>query len=908
MIECFFKVGLAAKKFRSRYYNMKNLYFNIQYRTNWGEHIELYYSIDGEKPKKHKLNTKDGCKWETTLQLADDARHIRHTYICVDDNGKVLRTESNNWRLFYFNHRTNLVFTDAWAEHALDTIYQRTAFEKCIMLPRGADELHMEHLTDNYLLQVHALPPIEGLKWGVVGNTKDWGEWDIQKALPMRRTGTYEWTVSLNKSDFENGFEYKYVLIDSINPANNVWEEGENRSIQAQKLPVSASVIRQDELPRISCTPWKGAGCVIPVFSLRSEGSFGIGDFGDLKTCIRWAADTGLKAIQLLPINDTTREGTWRDSYPYNGISVFALHPIYLDAREWKKTLAYAKHEEAAKVLNQLQELDYEGVYKLKLAFLQDLYVEIGTAVIKGSGFKSFEESNAYWLRGYSEFCTYRDYFHTANFRRWPHQTGSESILAPDLSDKIYFHEFVQYLLHRQMLSAHTEARKLGVILKGDIPIGICPDSVPAWTQGRLFHFDGQAGAPPDDFAVHGQNWGFPTYNWDEMAKDGYKWWQQRLQHMEKYFDAYRIDHVLGFFRIWEIPSKHIYGVLGHFRPALPYSEKEIRDFGFTDDIDKYTFPYLSQAYFDEMCKLVGTRLKNVYFEKYGEGYTLRKGYRSQREVIQNVPEGTIRNLLLDLVAEVLFVVDAEHPNLYHPRISAQLTKVFGELSPENCDAYNRLYDHFFYVRHNQFWADEAMKKLPVITQSHDILEQTPNLYPLDNHSMLACAEDLGMVPASVKGVLERLQILSLEIQRMPKEYGVRFGYLEHNPYMSVSTIATHDMSPLRLWWKEDRRQTEDFWRDALGHEGDAPDEATPEICEEVVARHLASPSMLCLLALQDLLAVSPTLRSEYPEKEQINVPANPNHYWRYRMHLTLETLIQETAFNEKLRGLINRK
>ena len=884
---------------------MKNLYFNIQYRTNWGEHIELYYSIDGEIPKKLKMLTRDGCKWESTLQLNDDARHIRHTYICVDDNGNILRVEPNNWRLFYFNHRTNLVFTDAWAEKSLDTIFQRTAFEKCIMLPRGADELHMRHLTENYLLQVHTLPPVDGFKWGIIGDKKEWGEWNVLKARPMQRTGTYEWTVPLTKNDFENGLEYKYVLIDTIDESHVIWEVGENRSIEPQKIPVSASVIRQDELPRMQQMTWKGTGCVIPVFSLRSKGSFGIGDFGDLKTCIRWAADTGLKAIQLLPINDTTRDGSWRDSYPYNGISVFALHPIYLDPREWKSTDSFARYKDQAQLLNQLPDVDYEKVYRLKHDFTQDLYKEIGLSVVKGTSFKEYVKENEYWLKGYADFCAYRDYFHTANFRRWPRESQTRAISAPDLSEAVLYHEFVQFLLHRQMHSAHEEARRLGVILKGDIPIGICPDSVPAWTKGRLFHFDGQAGAPPDDFAVHGQNWGFPTYNWEEMAQDGYLWWRERLHHMEKYFDAYRIDHVLGFFRIWEIPSKHIYGVLGHFRPALPYSEKEIRDFGFTADIEKYTCPYLTQEYLDTICKKIGDRSKNVYFEKYGEGYTVKKGYRSQREIVQNVPEGSIRNILLDTVAEVLFIVDPEHPNLYHPRISAQLTQVFQTLTPEDRDAYNRLYDHFYYVRHNQFWADEAMKKMPVITESYDQESVKPRLYPMDNHSMLACAEDLGMVPASVKGVLERLQILSLEIQRMPKEYGLRFGCLERNPYMSVATIATHDMPPFRLWWTENKEQTQAFWNDVLEHEGDAPEEATPEICEDIVVRHIQSPSMLCLLALQDLLAISPSLRSEHPEKEQINVPADPNHYWRYRMHIPLEDLIQATAFNEKLRALI---
>ncbi len=514
---------------------------------------------------------------------------------------------------------------------------------------------------------------------------------------------------------------------------------------------------------------------------------------------------------------------------------------------------------------------------------------------------------NDYWLAPYTLFCALRDHFHTANFRHWPVGKEATEKDVPGLEEARSFHRFVQFLLHRQMERTHTEARRLGVLLKGDIPIGVSPDSVPAWTDGHLFHFDGSAGAPPDAFAVNGQNWGFPTYNWDEMAKDGYLWWRRRLGHMEKYFDAYRIDHVLGFFRIWEIPTTQIYGVLGHFRPALPLSAEEIRQYGFTGDAARLSQPQVAAPRMEKYIEKFGLPQLMRYFVKEGDTYLLKPAYVSQRSILEQVPEGKFRDFLVQTVAEVLFVNDPDEPQRFHPRVGAQTTALFREFPREQRDAFNRLHDDFFYNRHNQFWADEAMKKIPIVTSSADNLHPTFSLYPLQGEGMLACAEDLGMVPASVKGVLNRLDILSLEIQRMPKEYGVRFADLSHNPYLSVATIATHDMPPFRLWWQQDREQTQAFWREALGHSGEAPQEATPEVCEEVVSRHIQSPSMLCLLALQDLLAISPTLRSPHPEKEQINDPANPNQNWCYRMHLTIEALIQASAFNEKLRDLIKR-
>ncbi|MCI7274274.1 4-alpha-glucanotransferase [bacterium] len=881
---------------------MKTLHFEIPYTTRWGEHLEIIYSIDGSRAETKAMDTADGHWWTTSLQASAGARHLRHVYRVVDDEGRILRAELNHWRDFRFNHRSEVFFADTWADECLPYLYHRTAFSENLMLPRGADNLHLEQLSSACLLLLHALPPGPGKAWGVVGSEPGWGSWNAKKARTLQRTGTYEYTLPLTRSDFERGVTYKYVLIDLLNPDNTVWEDGGDRSLPARPTPGTASVIRQDEMPRVTLQPWKGTGCVIPVFSLRSKNSFGIGDFADLKLFVRWAADTGLQAVQLLPVNDTTRMGTWHDSYPYNSVSVFALHPLYLSPLPWKNTQAYTDCKDEAESLNALPEVDYEKVFALKMRFARNLFKETGAAVLKTPAYKDFCEENAYWLVPYTRFCVSRDLYGTADFRHWPEQAAE---LPPSALD---FYACLQFWLHRQMLEAHEAARSLGVLLKGDIPIGICKDSVPAWQDGRLFHFDGQAGAPPDYFAVMGQNWGFPTYNWDEMAKDGYLWWRRRLAHMEKYFDAYRLDHVLGFFRIWEIPSDQEYGVMGHFRPALPLSKEEIRNFGFTEDVDKFSRPFIPAAAGAEFTSRFGAGQTERYLLPTAGGYTLQPSYLTGRLIKASVPNGPLQDFLMQAATEVLFIRDKENPEKFHPRIAAGITHVFTTLPPDQQQAFNRLHDDFFYNRHNDFWAAEAMKKLPVITQSVDRENESLALYPYRGKGMLPCAEDLGMVPATVPPVLRRLGILTLEIQRMPKTYGIRYARLEDNPYLSVATIATHDMPPLRKWWTMNEEQTQQFWHEALGHEGKAPAEATPEVCEEVVSRHIQSPSMLCLLSLQDLLAISPELRSRHPENEQINDPSNPNQNWNYRMHLTLEQLIQATAFNEKLRGLVNRK
>ena len=873
---------------------MAHIRFSIQYETRWGEVLCLDYNTQKQNNQTLVFETVNGTDWTAEMDIPSSVESFTYRYRICSSNGETVRKENGIDRYFYIGHRSYILICDRWELDDSSSVLSRTAFTDCIYRRQGCVPAQMEILSNSYFLLMHAVPPAEGWRWGVIGSTESLGEWKPSSVRYLQRTDVYEWGMPLASSDFLEGADYKYVLVNELDPTKIVWEEGPNRRILPQDLKKNEAAIQIDNTPLVPLPAWKGAGVVIPVFSLRSRESFGVGDFGDLHDFISWAADTGLSAVQLLPINDTTSSFTWHDSYPYSGISVFALHPLYLNLREWKNTQAYAKHKERGVELNALAVLDYESVIREKFAFLHDLYQEIGAKVQKMPSYLEFCHDNEEWLSGYSQFCVLRGANHTANFRDWKIKAVADN---PDLEKSVKFYDFVQYLLHVQMSEVHEYARQCGVILKGDLPIGICRDSVPAWTHGPLFHFDGQAGAPPDAFAVNGQNWGFPTYNWEKMSEDGYAWWRSRLSHMGKYFDAYRIDHVLGFFRIWEVPIEQSYGILGRFRPALPFNVEEIQSFGFYADIKRYTKAHIHTAYLEELAQSVKEQNLYEYFDKVGDDiWELKADYDTQSKIYGRVPEGKCRDLLLQVVTEVLFIEDAEQPGHYHPRIAAQNTKVFGHLSWNDQNAFNALHDNFFYFRHNEFWAQEALKKIPKVID-----------YCGSTHSMLPCAEDLGMVPSSVKGVLEQLHILSLEIQRMPKEYGARFGNVKNNPYLSVATIATHDMPPFRLWWKESEEQTQAFWREVLHKSGDAPQEASPEICEAVVNMHMESGSMLCLLALQDLLAIDGKLRNPNEEMEQINVPSNPNQYWQYRMHLNIEDLMQATSFNEKLRAMMVR-
>lgn len=623
---------------------------------------------------------------------------------------------------------------------------------------------------------------------------------------------------------------------------------------------------------------------------------------------IDWAVATNQKAVQILPINDTTMTHTWTDSYPYSSISIYAFHPMYADLKQLgslKDKKVMAEFNKRQKELNALPAVDYEAVNKTKWEYFHLIFKQEGEKVLASDAFRNFYEANKEWLQPYAVFSYLRDAYKTPNFREWPKYATYdakeiETLCRPDSADypHIAIYYYIQFNLHLQLLAATEHARANGVVLKGDIPIGISRNSVEAWKEPHYFNLNGQAGAPPDDFSVNGQNWGLPTYNWDVMEKDGYAWWMKRFHKMAEYFDAYRIDHILGFFRIWEIPMHAVHGLLGQFVPALPMTREEIESYGLAFREDFFLKPYIHEYFLGQIFGPHTDYVKQTFIEPTDtwEVYRMRPEFDTQRKVEAYFAGKTdddsiwIRDGLYALISDVLFVPDRNNPHEYHPRIGVQHDYIYRALNDWEKAAFNRLYDQYYYHRHNDFWGQQAMKKLPQLTQST---------------RMLVCGEDLGMIPDCVAWVMNDLRILSLEIQRMPKDPKQEFGHTDWYPYRSVCTISTHDMSTLRGWWEEDFQQTQRYYNTMLGHYGAAPATATPELCEEVVRNHLHSNSILCILSLQDWMSMDGKWRNPNVQEERINIPANPRHYWRWRMHLTLEQLMKAESLNEKIRSMI---
>ena len=891
-----------------------NIHFFIDYYTVFGE--ELVLNLLGQdangdrKVSKYRMKAEGEGRWKCDIRHEFQSGSFIDYYYAVEREGK---EERHEWlvamhRLEFDSVKgINYNVYDHWIDAPEDSYLYSSAFTDCI-----ASHEHSLCPKIGYpiciRLKVRAPQLRADERLALVGEDAVLGSWEAKKAVPMYEHNYNEWVVNIDATKLARPFmEFKFVVLDEEDDVTPLWEIGANRTVVLPPMETGDVAVYELSQATFPIHPMKCAGTLVPVFSLRSKTSFGVGDFGDLRKMIDWVALTRQRVLQILPINDTTITHTWTDSYPYSCISIFALHPQYADLTALpplKDEKEREKYEQLRESLNALPQIDYEQVNAAKTSYLRLLFEQEGKKVMSSAAFKAFFAESKQWLAPYAQYCYLRDTNGTADYTQWAghevfHETDRKALESPrsKLFKDVSFFYYVQYILNTQMKAVHEYARQKGVILKGDIPIGVNRYGCDAWQEPRYFNLNGQAGAPPDDFSVNGQNWGFPTYNWDEMLKDGCLWWVRRFSNMAKFFDAYRIDHVLGFFRIWEIPIDAVHGLLGQFQPALGMTREEIEGYGLHWQEELFTQPYICDWVLDRIFKERAEEVRQKYLEPTHNGfYRMKDEYNTQRKVEKAFAGTTdekelwLRDGLYALISNVLFVRDHKDAKKFHPRISAQLDLLYEALTDSEKFVFNRLYNDYYYRRNNQFWYREAMRKLPLLVEAT---------------RMLVCAEDLGMVPDCVPWVMNQLRILSLEIQSMPKETGLRFGILDHNPYRSVDTISTHDMSTLRQWWDEDLERAQNYFNSVLCIDGPAPHPLPGWLARQIVSRHLSCPSMLCLLSLQDWLSIDEHLRLPDADAERINIPANPRHYWRYRMHLTIEQLLASDDFNAQVSELI---
>ncbi|KAI8562554.1 hypothetical protein RHMOL_Rhmol03G0044400 [Rhododendron molle] len=868
------------------------LSFRIPYNTQWGQSLV----VCGSESVLGSWNVKRGLALSPQHQgdeliwrgrtAVPAGLECEYSYYVVDDERNVLRWEAGKKRKLVLPDGLRdgevVELHDLWqtssdglpCTSAFRNVIFRKTWSTEIQRPLGVIQTKLDE-NDSVVVQFRICCPNieEETSIYVIGSSTKLGQWKVQDGLKL------------------------YYAGDSIWQADCV--------VQKDDFPI--------KYPWLIEMPWRGAGVAVPMFSIRSEADLGVGEFLDLKILVDWAVESGFHLVQLLPINDTSVHGMWWDSYPYSSLSVFALHPLYLRVQALSERIPEEIKEEIqrAKELLDGKDVDYEATMATKLSIAKKIFVLEKDTILNSDSFNNFFSENEGWLKPYAAFCFLRDFFETSDHSQWGRFTcysidKLEKLVSKDSVqyDVICFHYYIQFHLHLQLAEAAEYARKKGVVLKGDLPIGVDRNSVDTWVDPNIFRMNTSTGAPPDYFDKNGQNWGFPTYNWEEMSKDNYAWWRARLTQMGKYFTAYRIDHILGFFRIWELPEHAMTGLVGKFRPSIPLSQEELEREGIWD-FNRLSRPYIRHGFLQEKFGAYWTVIASNFMNEYEQQrYEFKEDCNTEKKIASKLKscsesfffldnEDKIRRNLFDLLQasrNIVLIRDPEDASKFYPRFNLEDTSSFKDLDDHSKNVLKRLYYDYYFHRQESLWHQNALKTLPALLNSSD---------------MLACGEDLGLIPSCVHPVMQELGLIGLRIQRMPSEPGLDFGIPSQYSYMTVCAPSCHDCSTLRAWWEEDEERRCQFYKTMVGSDSLPPSQCVPEIAYFILRQHVEAPSMWAIFPLQDLLAVKEEYTTRPAAEETINDPTNPKHYWRFRVHVTLESLMKDKELKSTIKDLI---
>lgn len=642
-------------------------------------------------------------------------------------------------------------------------------------------------------------------------------------------------------------------------------------------------------------------GVLIPVFSLRSGQSCGCGEFADLKILADWCEKAGLDTIQLLPVNDTGD-----DPSPYNALSAFALHPVYcrIDdipelasmAPELQKKV-FTKINKLKKNLNPLARVAYAEVLTGKLTVLNEIYEYSRSLIDADKKFTEWVSANP-WVREYGVFRTLKAHHNHAGWQSWrpEFKNGNTDVIArvwkdPVLGDRARYYAWVQFRLEEQFLATAMHLSKMGIMLKGDIPIMMNEDSADVWAHGANFQLDQRAGAPPDMFAQMGQNWGFPIYNWDYLAAHDYDWWRQRLLQADKFYHAYRIDHVLGFFRIWTIDRNHREGLLGYFRPSIYVSSTDLHSLGFDNGRIKWLAePHVYGWKLHELFGMRSVEITARCFNRIGnEDLYIFKPEITGEKSLYEIP-------LIDHECDLLL-------GLYRDRALISVDDGLWSTSWtfRDCSRYQGLNEQ------EKLGFEELVARRG--RESEELWQKNGEKllrFMKETVPMLTCAEDLGVIPQCVPQTLQQLEILSLKIPRWAREWnreGSPFIRVEDYPFLSVCAPSVHDTSTLREWWETDNDKWI-FW-DAMQFGGACPEHYSSETAKKVIARLLQTGSAMCMFQIQDLFALEPAYFVSDPATERVNIPGTvQTSNWSYRIPMLVEDLIENSDFAKRIKEM----
>ncbi len=892
------------------------VHFKIPYFTYWGQRLFVSGNIpelgNGDVTKALPLKFNAPEDWTSMIEInSSQLVEFKYKYVLFTEQTGQYIEEWGDDRFLRFD--SNLIdhffCIDIWnSPDGVDNVFLTTPFQDVLFQKNYVQNIEKTNSKISHIFKVK-MPLLKNDEAiCLIGDCDALGNWTTNQPVLLDKKAGNWWMAEVLFSKKQTEIHYKYGIYNTSDHQFIRFESGTDRItpvLNSKKTIVQLS----DGFVRISSNTWKGAGVGLPVFSIRTKDSFGVGDFHDIKLLVDWAQKVGLKLIQVLPLNDTIGTHTETDVLPYAAISAFALNPLFLNLpsigllpQNHPLQKAYTSKQVQ---LNDLDLIGFMEVITFKLQYVKEIFLLQKDKFLKDKDFLVFYENNKYWLFPYAAYCVLRDQFGTSDYRQWnDFALYNESQIIEFSSpvqphfDEIALNYFIQFHLHTQLSDAAKYAHEHNVVLKGDIPIGVNRNSVDTWVSPELFHMHMKAGAPPDMFSVKGQNWDLPTYNWEEIEQSGFDWWKRRFAHMTNYFDTFRIDHILGFFRIWQIPENQIEGIMGHLNPSVPIHINEFSEKGLWFDYNRFCKPHITDSilwdFFGDEASWVKTNCLQIE-----DGWILRlkAPFQNQGDVekmfLENKLTERVKWGLFDLISNVLFFeVEGSQGKQYFPRFGMESIRSYSDLDNYTKDRLHELYVDYFYRRQDSNWYKSGMEKLPALKRATN---------------MLICGEDLGMMTPCVTSVMNELGILSLEVQRAPKTNKREFFHPSEAPYLSVVTPSTHDMSTIRGWWEEDRGVTQRFYNSQLGHWGEAPYFCEWWICRDILLQHLYSPAMWSIFQMQDLLSISEEIRRPNPHDERINVPSNSMSSWRYRLHINMEDLLEKEEFNAELKNFITQ-
>ena len=646
-------------------------------------------------------------------------------------------------------------------------------------------------------------------------------------------------------------------------------------------------------------------GVLVPVSALKSTESLGVGEFADLPALARWCTSVGLDLIQILPVNDTG----WQPS-PYSALTAFGLHPIYIritDLPEYT-SLQGAIRKEIDEQLTRVRE-SHESDQRIRYGELNDAKYDLLRRIYEANapdgalGPRLASTVDAYldesaWVLPFAAFKALKERHNGAPWTEWNElrdvHPDSLRIFAekPDNRADLRFHAWVQLRLEEQFAAAAKAVDEAGVILKGDLPILINEDSADAWMHRDYFSVQYRAGSPPDAENPLGQNWGLPTYDWNALARDNFSWWRERLEHASRFYAAYRIDHVLGFFRVWSIPSTDFTGYLGHYVPGASATRQRLNEVGMDDGRIRWLAePHIRGEWIrgdlgDEADAVADAALDQIDDQDL---FVFTDSIRGERDLS-----------LLGLSDEATGWLHQQYRN--RALVELEDGNMVQAWSFGDCSRFRELQDH----EKEPMWHIASQ----LVAESEDAWEEQGRRVlsmMRDATDMLPCAEDLGSIPDCVPGVLQSLHILGLRIPRWARrwhEEGQPYIPVSEYPFFTVCAPSVHDTTTLRGWWDEEREKKA-FWH-SIGLSGEPPAEYTTDAAGSVLGALLETTSALCVLQMQDLLALTSDKRSASPEDERVNVPGTMSAFnWGYRMPCTLEGLSGDHILQSTLAPMV---